>query len=404
MTHPALKRPVVRILVAFLSFVGIGLVSGHLGVSWAYMRVEFGQPLEAVGILLTASMVGYLTSSFLSGVIASRLGNGRMFLLAVGLMLIGILGYATAQSWGVMILVALITGIGNGFIDGGLNAYVAAYHGARTMNWLHACFGIGVTIAPLVMTATAEGPGWRWGYLGIATFFVVLVGVLVLMLVSWEPPVSASSSVSAPQRRAAIMATLRSPLVWLSILMFMIYASAEVIPGQWGFDIFTQVRGVDQPTAGTLVSIYWGTFTVGRIFFGFITPRFKTTVLQRVCILAMVFGAAWLWINPANTGLIGFVFLAFMQAPLFPLFVLDTPHVLGAQRASFAIGFQVAGAGFGAAIGPSIAGVIGQTSLESILPFLLLMTVILFVLNEFLQRASVSHIAATAERVRLGGD
>jgi fucose permease len=331
--------------------------------------------------------------------VASRVGNGTMLLGAAVLLLVGISGYGLAQSWIVMIVVVLLAGTGTGFIDAGLNAYIAAYHSARTMNWLHACFGIGVTIAPLIMTTAAEGAGWRTGYFTLAGYFVALLAAHFIMNRSWLPPLSIQNNASPQQRRSAIVATLRSPLVWLSILMFMIYASAEVVPGQWGFDIFTQTRGVDEITAGTLVSLYWGVFTIGRIFFGIITPKLNTVLVQRICILCMVAGAGWLWLNPGNTGLIGYIFFSFMQAPLFPLFVLDTPHVLGAQRASFAIGFQVAGAGFGAAIGPSIAGLIGQSSLNNILPFLFILTLVLLVLNEALQRLSRPAMALAARQV-----
>ena len=58
--------------------------------------------------------------------------------------------------------------------------------------------------------------------------------------------------------------------------MFFIYAGLEATPGQWVFTCFTQARGIAEETAGLWVSIYWGSFTIGRIFFGAIITRLNT--------------------------------------------------------------------------------------------------------------------------------
>ena len=57
---------------------------------------------------------------------------------------------------------SFIWGINTLFLlDAGLNNYVALYHNARQMNWIHACFGIGVTLGPLLMREVlARGLAW----------------------------------------------------------------------------------------------------------------------------------------------------------------------------------------------------------------------------------------------------
>jgi fucose permease len=82
--------------------------------------------------------------------------------------------------------------------------------------------------------------------------------------------------------------------------------------------------------------------------------------------------------------------MGFAQAPLFPVLILNTPKVIGEERASYAIGFQVAGAGLGVAIVPGIAGILAQTiSLEAIPPYLVILSVVIIGLNEvMIARAS----------------
>lgn len=64
------------ILLAFIAFVALGLPDGLLGVGWPSIRTGFSVPLDSIGMLLTAIVAGYMTSSFLSGFLLSRVGVG----------------------------------------------------------------------------------------------------------------------------------------------------------------------------------------------------------------------------------------------------------------------------------------------------------------------------------------
>ena len=145
----------MRIIVAYLGFIAIGLNAGLLGLAWTPMRAEFNQPIEALGLLLLASTAGYLTTSFLAGSVTGRIGIGATIivggvLLTAGLALTGLLSI-----WLLMIPVYIVAGLGSGLIDAGLNAYVAEHNSKRALNWLHACFGVGTTAAPLLVMASA---------------------------------------------------------------------------------------------------------------------------------------------------------------------------------------------------------------------------------------------------------
>jgi len=372
------------IIASYLGFIGLGMTGGLLGLAWPTMRLEFNVPLDAIGIILLANTVGYLSASFLSGPIAFRFGAGRMLAGAAFASALGMFAFSINHTWALFIVIMLIAGFGFGLLDAGTNAYVAQHHGTRAMNWLHGSFGIGATVGPLIMGKVLhDGLSWREGYT-IVGGVMVLVAVMFIVTQSWWRDVIVEGETSNA-RRKSVADVLRMPAVWFGIALFFLYAGLEATPGTWVYTLFTEGRGIALDTAAQWVSIYWGSFTVGRFFFGAIITRVNTLTLTRFCMIGMGIGALLLWWNQAPwLGFAGLTLLGFMEAPLFPIFVSDTPKRVGIENAGNAIGFQVAGAGFGVAMLPAIAGVLANNiSLGVIPPFLFGIAIAVIVLHEF---------------------
>ncbi len=399
-----LNRSFLTIGLAYAAFIGLGAVGGLINVAWTPMQAEFNLPLNAtLGVLLLASTLGYLTASFLSGTVMGRIGAGKLLIAGAGLMALGLSGYVVAPVWEVVIISGFITGVGNGLTDAGLNAYLAEHYSARAMNWLHACFGIGVTLSPLIMTAIIENElSWRVGYGLVAVFEVVLVVAFSLSAGWWKT----SAVVAAGTQRVSIGATLRLPMVWMGIALFFLYAGLESTPGQWSFKLFTEARGVESGLAGYLVSVYWGSFTIGRMVFGTLLKGFSSRVVIG-CILGALFGAVLLWWNPDPViGYAGLVILGFAQAPLFPLLISQTPKIVGAAHAPNAIGFQVAGAGIGVALLPSLAGLLSdnlEQGIAVIPPFIVAACVAVAVLYIFGMARRAEAVNTTPQAVAVEG-
>jgi fucose permease len=70
------------VLLAYVAFVGLGMPDGLLGVAWPSIRNGFSISLDAIGVLLTASVIGYMTPSFASGPVVSRIGVGRVLAIS----------------------------------------------------------------------------------------------------------------------------------------------------------------------------------------------------------------------------------------------------------------------------------------------------------------------------------
>ena len=387
------NNKLLLVVIAYAGFVLLGLSGGLLGVAWPSVQDTFGLSLDAVGTLLLASTSGYLVSSFVSGPVALRVGSGTLFAVGGVLGLAGMVGYGLAPAWWLMVLLGFVGGLGSGSIDAGLNAYFARHHRPSLMNWLHACFGLGATFGPIVMTALLGADlSWRWGYGATGVLFGVLALAFGLTRTRWGSlaPASAGAESEPPAANMGVADTLRLSLVWLGIAIFLVYAGIEVSAGQWAYSLFTESRSVTESAAGMWVSVYWGSLTVGRMVFGSAVGRLGVVRVLRLSMLGVLCGAGMLWWNGADlVSFLGLALMGFAQAPIFPLLVSITPKRVGDEHAANAIGFQVAAAGLGVGILPGLAGILAaKLGLEIVGPFLLVASIIMLLLHEVLIRSS----------------
>ena len=378
------------IVIAFLSFVALGLRAGLLGVAWPSMRDTFGVSLDAVGVMLIAGMIGFLLTSVNSGSIISRIGLGTFLTLGAVIAGLGYLGFALAPTWGTLIALAVFASVGTAIIDAGLNTYFAINQSTRMMNWLHACFGLGGIISPMLMTATIDhGHSWRWGYVPVAAAYGALIFGFGLTRRQWPRVRHAPDGEgSTSQARVHVLDTLKHPATWLSLVFFFTLTGVEGTAGQWPYTLFTEGRGIAPATAGLWVSIFWAGMTAGRVLFGFVVKYVGPETLVRLCMAGAAIAAALIWWNLGTTvSFLALTGLGLMLAPIFPITTSTTPQRVGAAHAASTIGFQMAASRLGLALVPGLAGVLAASfGLESIGAFLFVSTCVMLVLHELVAK------------------
>lgn len=383
--------------LAFLAFVSLGLPDGLLGVAWPSIRAGFGLPLDALGLLLAFTTAGYLTSSFFAGRILRALPIGTVLALSTAAAATALLGYALTPFWPVMVALGFLAGLGGGAVDAGLNAYGATHFSARVLNWLHAFFGLGTTVGPLIVTAVlGAGLLWRWSYVVVGSAQVALALTFFFTRGRWLRVAETAAAEKPPVTAARTRDTLSQPLVWLGMLVFFIYTGVELVAGQWSYSLLTLERGVAAQAAGIWVSLYWGGLMVGRVLFGFIADRVPLTQTLRVCIVATAVGALLFWLEPTRTlALVGLIMIGFFLAPIFASLISLTPARVGQTHADSAIGFQIAAAGLGGAVLTGLVGVLARSlGLWVIGASLLLFALLLLVLYELLLRVKPHPVEA----------
>ena len=383
-------------ILAGIAFISLGLPDGLLGVAWPSVRQRFGLDIDAVGALLVATMCGYVASSFSSGRLLRRLNVGAVLALSCALTGGALLGYAATSHWPVIVALGIALGIGGGAIDSALNTYAATHHGARTLNWLHACYGLGAATGPLIMTAVlGRGLGWERGY--------AMVGLAQLALAScfgatfrWWDRTDAADAPASPAF-ATIPATLRLAGARLGIAAFFVYAGVEASTGVWAYTLLTEGRGVSAVHAARAVSLFWGGLTGGRLLAAFAGARLPAPTLLWTALWGVTLGTLLVWadVSPGVT-YAGILVAGWACGPIFPTLVAVTPARLGAEHAANAVGFQIASAALGLSLLPSAVGVAAEAfGVEVIATLLVAMAVLLMIVYRLLERGSITSSKPT---------
>lgn len=394
------RRRLILICLCFVAFISLGLPDGLLGVAWPGIRADFNQPLDALGWLLVASTSGYMVSSFFSGAVRRFFGIGRLLAISCIATGVALLGFTLVPVWVGFVVLGILVGVGAGAIDAGLNTYVAEHYSERLMQWLHASFGIGITLGPLIMTATLNLTGqWSPGYWLVGSAQIILGLSFFVSAKLWESPAPATAEPTltedagkvaathpAPDAKfpsgktsASFQSSLKTPAVWLSMGLFFAYTGLELTLGLWGYSLLTESRGVDAAAAGLWIAIYWGMFTLGRMVAGVFANRIGNHRLVTGSLILALAGAlllAWnplAWVGLMAIGLVGFAF-----APIFPGLVSGTRLRVGEAHLANTMGMQIAAAGIGAASLPALAGIVAErVSLEVVPGFLIIFIAVL---------------------------
>jgi len=378
------------LVIAYLGFISLGLPDTVIGVAWPSVREAFDRQQGDIAWIFIGTSATYFLSSFFAGRLLGLMNIGT--LLAVSSLLVAASGFGFGLSgwWLTFAACALVHGLGSGAIDSGLNHYVSRHFSARHMTWLHACYSIGATMGPLIMTWVITTSGsWRSGYLTVASLLLLLGLLFVFTRERWgESTEPNAESESANDPPVTLTQALRVPVVWLQMLLFFFYTGLESAAGQWSYTLLTESRAVSPQTAGLWVTLYWASLALGRIGSGFIVDWLGIDRLLRLSTVLAVGGTGMLlldngtWLSALALGLTGLGL-----ASIFPCLMTRTPQRVGAGVAAHAIGFQVSAAMTGVGVLPSLAGVLAQYQGLHVVPVLLIaLAVLVLILHETLLR------------------
>lgn len=187
--------------------------------------------LLQVSLIYLINFAGWITASFINIHVSSRLGTGGKVVLGAIVQCIGYALMCWLAPFPLFVTAFFFTGCGVGLQDAQANIYtVSLPNPHRWLGVLHAIYGVGTIVAPLLANAMASRTSFWYRYYLMA----LGIGVVNTLFLAWtfRKGLFCSNVRNAKDTAGSeLHATLSNGTVWLFNLFFFLYVGAEVTAG-----------------------------------------------------------------------------------------------------------------------------------------------------------------------------
>lgn len=302
-----------------LSYLIIGVAHVVGGAILEQLMEHYGLTYKDGGQWIMNQFLGFLVGVLLAPSITARVGKRGAVLIALGVLTVSEAAYSLLLPWGWMLVFAPLAGLGFGLTEAVVGAMIIdmVKNGkASAMSRLETFFGVGALLIPIVAAYLIQHNVWQ-------VSFPILAAMSGITFVLWLTmsfgeldnqlsfvPRGADGREGDKETAAALEAHSEGlsgffgyprqalPFLLLSALFFMIYVGMEMSFSNYLPSILIVRSGVDEASAAAVLSLFWGTMVLGRLFAGVLADRMG---YSRYLIIATI-GAAVVFILMALMG------------------------------------------------------------------------------------------------------
>ena len=363
------RSNIYKLFAIFFSFINFGMNDACYGALLPSLEAYYGLNYTIVSLVFLAPFAGYTAAAIMSNPLHLRLGRRGVAILGTAPRLISYVVLATHPPYPVVVAILVLTGLGNGLLDAGWNAWVGNLAQANELlGFMHGCYGLGATISPLIIAALVNTYHLPW-----YTFFYIMIGLLALeqaysLFAFWKDngkkfreDTKQAASMSGNQGESGARAALKSRVTWICSAFLLAYVGLEVSLGGWIIEFMIRVRHGAPFESGITSTGFWLGITMGRVVLGFVTPRVGEKIAVAAYLLLGVGLQLVFWLVPQFVvSAVAIALLGFFLGPLFPASVIACTKILPQRLHVSAIGISASVGGSGAAILPFAVGAIAQ--------------------------------------------
>lgn len=378
------------LVIIYLAFISLGLPDSLLGSGWPVMQQALAVPLSYAGVLTMIISGGTIVSSLFADRLIRKFGTGNVTTFSVALTAVALMGFSFADSFWVLCVWSVPYGLGAGAVDAALNNYVALHYSSRHMSWLHASWGVGVTISPNIMGfCLARQYGWEMGYRNVAILQIILVLILIVTLPLWKRQKNSGGTEEVTPNVLTLSRAFKIKGVPYVMIAFFGFCALEATAGLWASSYMVGFRGIDVETAARFAALFYLGETVGRFFNGFVSDYFGDRVMIRMGIIVMIIGIIMvaLPVDIEAVALCGLVVIGLGAAPVYPCIIHSTPVNFGKENSQSLVGIQMASAYIGSTFMPPVFGLAAQYIDIGFYPlYLSIFAILMLVMTEMLNK------------------
>lgn len=262
------------------------------GALVTYMASYYSLTYTTASLIFLSPFIGYTASAATNNWVHMHFGQRGIAMTCTACHLIAYIVSALHPPYPVLVVFYALAGFGTGMGDAAWNSWVGAMDQANELlGIMHACYGLGATLSPLIATAMVTKLNAPW-----YAFYYVMIGAAVvegLVTVSafWKctgkvfreahiEPYSqtlgdnnGNGSRSGERMKEALVKMPAARVTWTIAIFMLCYVGAEVSLGGWIVNFMLVVRHGEAFASGMVATGFWLGLTVGRVVLGFVTPR-----------------------------------------------------------------------------------------------------------------------------------
>jgi len=373
--------PYIATTAYYLSFIILGLTTAASGPSLIKLAEHTSSGLDQISLIFVYGSFGYLVGSFLGGRAYDRVSGHK--LMAITLLITGIASAVMpiARSLQVLLFAMFMSGFASGILDVGSNTLLMWIHGEKAgpfLNGLHFFFGIGSLTAPILLAQVLLRTGdIHWLYW---TFSITCIPIMLWLWFLPEP----KHAVTKESKSASFPVIP----VLLIVILFILYVGLELGFGNWIYTYALTLELGTTITAAYLTSVFWGSFTLGRLLGIWVSTRFRSQTILFVDIVGCAISTIliMLWKESSLALWVGTFGLGISMASIFPTLIMLAGERM--QITGTITGWFLVGSGAGSMFLPWLIGQIfvrtGPKAMTTVL--LVDLAILLFVLLLFINK------------------
>lgn len=325
-----------------------------------------------MSVVFLSSFIGYATAAVANHWIHVRFGQRGIAFLGCSLHILAYLAITQHPPYAVLVGIFVLAGLGNGVIDASWNAWIGAMaDSSKLMGLLHAFYGLGAALAPLIATSLFTKRGWQWYEFYYIMAAAAAVEFATSVTVFWnagpleehQPEQVSDSPDESNGSSSPTVQAMKIPSTWIISAFLFAYVGSEVTIGGWLQTFLIDLRQAPRFASGIVNFVYWAGLTGGRVALGFLTPylkqnqRFAVTTYLTACIVMQL---VFCLVDNIVASAIAVSFLGFFLGPLFPEAVIAQTRILPKNLHVAAVGFASALGSAGGCTFPFLTGAIAK--------------------------------------------
>ncbi|ODQ77438.1 hypothetical protein BABINDRAFT_163460 [Babjeviella inositovora NRRL Y-12698] len=346
-----------------------GFTDGAPGALLPTIETYYDVSYSVVSMIWVSSAVGYLVVALLASTLSRYVGRSRLPSLGVACQMVMFAMISPGAAFPITVVSFFFGGMGFAITLSQLNVFFSRLKGSATyLGYLHASYGVGATLAPLVSKSMINA-GVQWHYV-----YAMLLGVSVLNffnlgiafrgaeedLKPWDGEaiktgveldrlsrctcqggattegVARSGTVGGPScnmhtpveiepasvREPSLMRTaLKDKSTWLLSFFLLFYQGGEVAMGGWIVTFLLKSRGGNPKNIAYAAAGFWAGLTLGRMSLTRPVEKFLGGRRGVIVLLVLSIALALLtWVIPHV--IVAAVFLSLCGLAIGPVYTL----------------------------------------------------------------------------------